>query len=98
MSLSPRFPPTLVLATTDHDFTELIEEDGATVPVARLMEHCSYGASFRESAIKAAATLGIEASALSFLMHNYRYDPKITGRTESKYLRFVGVFLFDKTS
>jgi hypothetical protein len=78
----------------DHDFVE-----GAALPgcasIDKIIEAASYGHSFATE-VKAASE--IKNAEHVFLMYNFNYSPNVTGITESKYYKFVGVFKFDKNA
>jgi hypothetical protein len=83
----------------DHDFVEAHgAEAGRSVPVAELLGAASYGSSFRDEAARQAERLGVGRASFVFIMYNFRYDPAVTGVRDSEYLRFVGVFPYNRGS
>lgn len=85
----------------DHDFVEMMTggenvADSVPKPVRFLLDVTSYNDSFLQRALLAANECGITESELAFLMYDFEYDPKVTGITQSKWLRFIGCFDYDK--
>lgn len=81
----------------DHDFAESTDTgDGSQVPVGELLRKVSYGLTFCEAVASRAEAFGVDQTAFVFLMYNFRYDPAVTGIRESEFLRFLGVFHFDR--
>ncbi len=68
------------------------EDSRANVPIGDLIAPLSYSSSFASAVVRRAKALGLEDTSYVFLMYDFKYDPRVTGRDESTYLRFVGTF------
>jgi hypothetical protein len=83
----------------DHDCVETYcEDDWRIVPIGSLIEPLSYSSSFQDAVVRQAQELDSAQTCYVFLLYNFKYDPKVTGIRESKYMRFLGVFLYDRNS
>lgn len=82
----------------DHDVIEPNHHEGKVSSVRDLILPCSYSSSFVDAAFERACELGLSETCFVFLMYNFRYDPEVTGKTESQYLKFIGVFAYDRNS
>lgn len=80
----------------DDDFVEsYFDEPGKKiVPIADLIAPLSYASSFAPAAAKRANKIGLNETSYVFLIYNFKYDPKVSGRDRSAFFRFVGVFPF----
>jgi Immunity protein 22 len=77
----------------DHDLVETNNaEDCKASPLAELLQPMSYSQSFLAHVTQLAGSLGIKKSSYIFMLYNFKYCQITTGISESKYLRFVGVF------
>jgi Immunity protein 22 len=76
----------------DHDFMD-INADGLSIqPLRALLAPCSYARSLLEDALRAADAQGISEAQIVLLLHEFRYDPRVTGVTQGNYLQFLGAF------
>ena len=81
----------------DHDFVETYcTEDWRIVPISELIDPLSYSSSFLNATVRRAEDLGVGRTCYVFLMYNFKYDPTAAGIQESAYMRFVGVFPYDR--
>jgi hypothetical protein len=71
-------------------------DDGRLVPIEELLAPVSYSASFRAAAAQQAQQLGVGQTCYVILLYNFKYDPAVTGVRENKYMRFIGVFPYDR--
>ena len=78
------------------DFVELNCSETGPKPVHDILAGHSYSTSFIDAASTAAEKLRMAKTELVFLMYDFEYDPKVTGIKQSKYLRFLECFDFDK--
>lgn len=82
----------------DLDFSESFASDGPACSTRDLLKYLSYSRSFIDEAENAAKAKKLEATEWIFLLYDFDYDPNVTGVTESRYMRFLGSFQFDKKS
>jgi hypothetical protein len=82
----------------DLDDTESYSSDGRAAPMRDLLKYLSYSSSFIEQAEKAAKRKSLEKTQWVFLIYDFDYQPKVTKVSESKYMRFLGSFEFDRNS
>jgi hypothetical protein len=78
----------------DHDQMDTNWDGLKGQPLRDLLGQCSYAASFLERAVAAGSEQGIEESQTALLLYDFKYDPKVTGVTQGKYLRFLGTFRY----
>ena len=76
------------------DFVEAYfdETEKKIVPISTLIAPLSYASSFAPAVVKRSKTMGVSETSYVFLMYNFKYDPKVTGKDRSDFFRFVGVF------
>jgi len=81
----------------DDDFVESYFDDPEkkTVPIGDLIRPLSYSTSFLEAVTQRAKSIGHPNTSYVFLMYNFKYDPRVTGKERSSYFRFVGTFAYD---
>jgi hypothetical protein len=83
----------------DHDLVETFcRDDRNESDIAALVKPLSYSGSFLDSVISTAKRLKIDKTSFVFLLYNFKYDPKVTKTQESQYMRFLGVFPYDRKS
>ncbi|MCX7205603.1 MAG: immunity 22 family protein [Proteobacteria bacterium] len=78
----------------DHDFVEGSALIGSA-SIEDIIKKASYGHSF---AMEVSDTSDVKYSEHVFLMYNFNYSPSVTGVTESKYYKFIGVFKFNQNA
>lgn len=91
-----RFSSDFGFGCYDDDFVESYfdEAEKKIVPIADLIAPLSYASSFAPAAVKRANKLGLGETSYIFLIYNFEYDAKVTGRERSDFFRFVGAFPF----
>ena len=81
----------------DDDFVEAnCTEDWRTVPIGELLEPLSDSLHFKEAAIRLAEQAGLGSTCYVKLLYHFRYNPEATGVRESKYMKFIGTFSYDR--
>src|SRR6476646_8935414 len=76
----------------DHDFMDTNGNGLTRQPLRDLLAPCSYADSFLNEAMREAEQQGIAEAQCVILLFNFRYDPRVTGVTQGKHLRFLGTF------
>jgi len=62
------------------------------VPIEDLVNAMSYSASFVDKVVEKAREPGVATTSYVLLIYEFRYDVKVTDKTDSSYFRFVGAF------
>jgi hypothetical protein len=78
----------------DHDFVEPMALDGCS-PLDEIIKASSYGKSFAQEAMMKSE---IKETEHIFLMYNFEYNSTVTGITDSKFYKFIGVFKYDSNA
>lgn len=83
----------------DYDFVETMgARSQAIVDFSEIIARVSFSQSFFEPACAAATAVGCEQTAWIIVIYNFKYDPSVTGTTETEFMRFVGAFPFDENA
>ncbi|WP_167629428.1 immunity 22 family protein [Aquipseudomonas alcaligenes] len=83
----------------DHDLVEANRsENSKATSLTELLQPMSYSQSFLAKATQLADSLQIKESSYIFILYNFKYCQKTTGISESKYMRFLGVFPYVRAS
>ncbi len=80
----------------DHDFMDTNSHGMKIGPLRALIEPCSYATSFIDTAMQAAAQLGITETQFVMLLYDFCYDPNVTSVTRGTYLQFLGAFPYSQ--
>lgn len=80
----------------DHDFMDTNISEGRAASIEKLIGQCSYSSSFLDQAVAQANKLRLEKTQWVTLLFDFKYDPKQTGITKSKYVEFVGSFPYSQ--
>lgn len=68
------------------------------VDLKSLLDEHSFSGSYLQTALEEARRQGCGAASAIWLILDFAYDPKVTGVTESPFLRFLGAFEYDTES
>ena len=69
--------------------------DGSMVDLELMLQPLSYSESFLESAMAEARRQGCTTASAAWLIFDLAYDPQATGVRESRFMRFLGTFIYD---